>query len=402
MVMRDKFVIYLHPGDLTHPSWVILTHDGTISNSSLQDDPDGLLEIAEDKEVIVLVPAVDVLLIEVDLPKMGRARLLEALPFAIEDQIISDVESMHIAPGNSPIEGTTPVAICAHEKMREWLQLLGTWEIKADAFVPTQFALPYGENFWSVVVMEETFMMRMGQFIGLGNDHHNQGLLLQLALKEAKTLPEIIYIYNTTNVPICSSLNTNITLKEEMGDPKALIEVFAKSLEKTRPINLLQGAFAVKQTKAQLNRIKKWTACVALAWGLLLVLYPSVSYFILQKKVREQNIQIAEIYKRNFPESRSLVAPKTRMQEKLQKLSASTSENRLLVLLGHIGKGLNTSTIKLKRFDFRDNELALQLNAQSSLDLSQFTDFLTNVGVNVKQQNTNLIGPRVNTMLVIS
>jgi type II secretion system protein L len=208
-------------------------------------------------------------------------------------------------------------------------------------------------------------------------------------------------VYNTTNVSIQSTWSGSLTVKEELIEPLSMIEAFAQTLEKLPSINLLQGHFSVKQTQTQIKRTKKWLIYFSFAWVFLLFLYPSVSYFILKNRVSELDTQIAEIYKRNFPQSSSIVAPKTRMQEKLQKLKAGIGENRLLTLLGHVGKGLSTSSVTLKRFDFRNNELTLELVAGSSDDLSTFTDFLTRQGLTVKQQNANLTGTRINTMLVI-
>ena len=59
--------------------------------------------------------------------------------------------------------------------------------------------------------------------------------------------------------------------------------------------------------------------------------------------------------------------------------------------------------VELKRFDFINNELTLELTAASSKHyVCPFTHFLVQQGLSVKQQNASLAGSRVNAMLVIS
>jgi type II secretion system protein L len=171
----------------------------------------------------------------------------------------------------------------------------------------------------------------------------------------------------------------------------------------TPVLNLLQGPYAVKKSKF-VQQDKIWHVLFGLvtAWVVLLFLYPTVSYLILQKRVSGIDAQIVEIYKRNFPQSSSIVAPKLRMEEKLQKANSAIGQNRLLLLLGYIGKGVTKAEgIKLKHIDFQNNQLTLELTVATSEEFSTFTDFLTQQSLNVKQQNANLTGSRINATLQV-
>ena len=54
---------------------------------------------AESDEVIVFVPASDVLLASTTLPKQSRQRLQRAVPYALDEQYMYDIESFHVAAG---------------------------------------------------------------------------------------------------------------------------------------------------------------------------------------------------------------------------------------------------------------------------------------------------------------
>ena len=111
---------------------------------------------------------------------------------------------------------------------------------------------------------------------------------------------------------------------------------------------------------------------------------------------------INHIYRTQFPQATSIVAPKLRMQEKLQKLDVSVGENRVLLLLGYVGKGMKIANgIKLKRADFQNSQLTLELTATSSESFSAFTDYLTQQGLHVKQQNATLAGEHINATVQV-
>ena len=134
----------------------------------------------------------------------------------------------------------------------------------------------------------------------------------------------------------------------------------------------------------------------------LFFMYPTGSYIILKQRQDVLQQQISQLYRQHFPQGKTMVAPKLRMEDKLHKLQDQMGENRLLLLLGYIGKGLSGSaSVNLKRFDFQNGQLTVELSAADSANFSAFNAFLTQQGLQVKQQNAVLSGERVNATLQI-
>ncbi|MEO5561240.1 MAG: type II secretion system protein GspL, partial [Dokdonella sp.] len=79
--------------------------------------------LADRGEIVVLVPAEDVLLTEVKLSARNRAQLLQALPYAIEEQLLGSIEEQHFAAAQGSGD-TFGAAVVAKEKMRAWLARL--------------------------------------------------------------------------------------------------------------------------------------------------------------------------------------------------------------------------------------------------------------------------------------
>jgi general secretion pathway protein L len=64
-------------------------------------------------QVSVLVPAADVLCTEVDVPvRSSSNRLAQIVPYALEEQLVGDLEQQHFAIGRRAADTTrTPVAV---------------------------------------------------------------------------------------------------------------------------------------------------------------------------------------------------------------------------------------------------------------------------------------------------
>ncbi len=400
--MQEQLIIFLHTYDSTRPSWVVMEADSSIKQCIRHGNPDELTFAAAEKEIIVLVPAEDVLLTVAKLPKMSRARFSQALPYALEEQLTSDIDKLHFAHGETQADGELPVAVASIDKMQEWITLLQSWQIQADVLSPVSLALPFDSTTWHVV-NNEMAIVRTGLYQGFACDKINLNPLLNMALTSATLIPEGVHVHHYTHETSAEPLLIQTKSTEDFNPPDAYLTDLARHVSQSPTINLLQGPYRVKKAKFP-RRVKIWraTAYLAIAWVLLLFFYPTVSYFILRARVNNMETQIAQIYKRHFPQSSNIVAPKLRMEEKLQKLNTQIGENKFLLSIGLIGKGmLDTPSIKLKHLEFQNNELILELTAGSSDDIAKFTDYLTQRGLNVKQQNANLTGARISATLVI-
>lgn len=400
--MQEKLIIYLHADDLSQPGWAVMDENGQVRQSVYRDNADDLAQLANQKDIIVIVPAEDVLLTETKLPKMSRSRLIETIPFAIEEQLIDDVENLHFAISESSIDGSVSVAIVARNKMQQWQALLQAWNIHANAMLPACLALAFAQDTWHIAISENG-IVRIGAVAGFACEKANLATYLNLALANMPSLPQQIIIHNYTAQTMLPLLNVSVIVKEEFGSPEQMLEDMARQAGNHLPLDLLQGSFSIKKTRfPKLNNSWKTAVYLAAVFLALLFLYPAGSYIILKKRESDLQQQIAQLYRQHFPQGKSMVAPKIRMEDKLHTLQGAMGENKLLLLLGYVGKGISqASGIQLKRFDFQNGQLTVELNAATSKDFSSLNSFLMQQGLQVKQQNAVLSGERVNATLQI-
>lgn len=115
----------------------------------------------------MLVPTEQVRLLAVDLPLPNRAKRIEALPFAIEDQIAEPIDSVHLALGAEIAPKRYLVGVVRHEVMAGWIQAAEQAGLGHAAMVPDALALPRpGEGEWAVDLAADRAVVRAGDGTG--------------------------------------------------------------------------------------------------------------------------------------------------------------------------------------------------------------------------------------------
>ncbi|MEO8965249.1 MAG: type II secretion system protein GspL, partial [Gammaproteobacteria bacterium] len=210
--MSYRTIIFLQAVLPIRASWIFFT-DSKQVDARMQDDLTNLPLLAKQNEITVIVPADDVLLTQAELPKLNRQRLMQALPFALEEQLIDDVSELHFAIADYQ-DGKIPVAIVARKKMNEWLAELKELGIQPSRLLSAVFALPFIEKNWTACITAEMSAIRTEKYSGFASDPSNLALMIDLTLKNAVEKPTCIHIYNTLGASI--ALNTDSILQNDI------------------------------------------------------------------------------------------------------------------------------------------------------------------------------------------
>src|SRR5687767_12373522 len=114
-----------------------------------------LAEIAPEsvgRKVIVLVPGTDILLAEPVVPLKGGVKLAQVVPFALEEQLGTDIDDLHFAFGKRDKRPGIPVAVASHARMEAWLGALRAAGIQTDTVYPETALLPVTPNGVTLVI----------------------------------------------------------------------------------------------------------------------------------------------------------------------------------------------------------------------------------------------------------
>src|SRR5438309_215296 len=110
--------------------WRRIAADGAVRQGVQR----GLEGLAPAEEIIVWTPAAETLFLRARLPTRSTAKIVQALPFALEEQLIDPPERLHFAFAHEA-DGALAVAVTRRERMESWLGALKRAYIPAAALL---------------------------------------------------------------------------------------------------------------------------------------------------------------------------------------------------------------------------------------------------------------------------
>lgn len=396
-VMQQKLIIFLNTHDVLQSPYILSNEIQGVKKILTQ----GMLTSITapyPTDITVVIPTMDVTLLQVALPKMNRQRLLQALPFAIEEQLLSDVNDLHFAVGSYTADGTLPVVIVAKQKMTAWLDALKLKNIIPSQLIPDVFLLPIDDaSTCCICVFDNIAVFRSGEFSGTACDMDNAAMVMNTLQPKATMIQLYNYTHDAFSLPVGDANLVTVNYpREKLHSDFALWEGNSPN------INLLQGEF---RTRKQNTHSKKyWTLAGYLALATFSLSLISNGFFVAYFSHKNAGLEtkIAKIYRSNFPNAHAVMAPKERLTNKLNQLRNGDSKNPLLTWLAILGKSLTTNTtIQLQQFSFQHDQLVATVTTDNFTSLDNFTQQISAQGLSAKQQNVVSINQKVKGEILI-
>jgi general secretion pathway protein L len=357
-------------------SWLTLDDAGEPQGAVAHGRMQEALMLVPGRQVIVLTPASDVLLARAVVPNVGRQRLAQAIPYALEDQLGSEVEDLHFALGRQADQAIS-VAVVARGKMDAWLEYLRGAGFQPDLLVPAVLALPYEEGTWTVLREAGGAICRSGVQAGFAADHDNLETLLSLAIAEAgDAAPARLRIIDTPGAPALHAEAWSQTLGVSVSReafPEDALAVLARNCHEDLAINLLQGDYSRREQLEKLWRPWKPAAALLALWLIVYVGMTVSEVISLSRQAPKLQKQIEQAYLQAFPDASKVVNPKVQMQRRLDALRGNKGAgDGFLELLAQAGGPLkDTPNLELRNITFKEGQLNLDLRVQDLQVLDQ-------------------------------
>jgi general secretion pathway protein L len=343
----------------------------------IERGPLSAIPVAGDSdEVVVFVPSSDVLLAETTLPRQSQQRLQRAVPYALEEQFVDDVESLHVALGNQQSDGRIYAAIVAEQKMRTWLEELQAAGIKPTVIMPENLVLPRVNGDWSALCMPGGLCtVRSGEQSGFACEREN---IAVMAHRHQAEQPVTAHRVNVTN---CTSEEVDaMQLEQAFGLPASIeacngdaLTSLIKGYVKGEGINLRQGKYRVASRLLKGGR--RWfPAAVMLTLWLIVVMGNSVNEYVsLSAEDEAYRNKISHLYKQTFPDAKRIVNARVQMEQRLNALRGSAvNDEGFLALMAKVGGGLaEVKGLDVQNLSYKQGKLDLEIKLG---DLKQLDD----------------------------
>ena len=188
--MAETFVIRLPTKPDVPVSWVVVDDIGA------QIGETGLVDLAEaaniigNRRVIVLVPATRVLRLRTEIPLRSTGRIRQALPFALEEQIAQDVDTLHFAASDRDAAGQIPVAVVDRKLMQQWIEQLNEAGIDAHGIYADSDGIAALPSTVTLLLETDCAMLRDQHGNAVVGDPDSLELILELFMAGGGNTPE--------------------------------------------------------------------------------------------------------------------------------------------------------------------------------------------------------------------
>ena len=360
--------------------WRLLNDSGKVSARGVSQFHD-LSSIKHDKFVLVL-PGQQISSFRTKLAAKNSNQLRSIAPYAIEDEVGSDVEDLHVSVGYSDVNSQSySLNVISHQDMINWQSALQEQGISPEKVIPDFYCLPFSENSVSCAHLNGTKAFRYRHW-GASFDQDSDDALIQQILEYA------IQVYGEEDKP------NPIQYDDLTQDDQFHLDLMAQKAI-TESYSLLQGRYENRK-RSNANGLNNWLLPIGSAVAALIV---SIVFNIVQgnafeKEAKTLRAAINQEIQRVFPDVRRIVNPRAQ----LKSLTASNGKgSEFLQLSGLISASVNEVegiSVEALRFDARRGEMQASIIYENYEELSRFKQIIENLGGKMREGGSRQVGNR--------
>lgn len=364
--------LHLHIG--TDPwQWLFRGRDGAVVDRGRGVPP------RPGDERVVYVSQADCLPLVTQLPPLSGARLAQALPYALEDQIAGNIEDQHVVPAGRDEAGRMRALVVDRRRMDEWSDALDAAGITPGSLVPDALCLPAQAGRLAVMPFGDRVLLRRDDWQAAALEPDLLDDLLEDWTGGATAID-----YYGDNPPDGLGRHAPDIVTHPGG-------LDALSAAAHRPAGLLTGDFAPARAGHH-RRVWRWAAIAAVLAVVVQFVFAGVEYLQLDNRNERLAADIETTFRATFPGLTRVVDPRAQAEQQLARLRYGQAAG-FLDLLGRAGPVIRSDEqLQVEAIDFRDGALEVRLSAPGVSALDTLEQRLQAVDLDASVQSASL-GP---------
>lgn len=343
--------------------------------------------------ISVWTPAAETMLTQVSLPTRSRAKIAQALPYALEDQLLGEPESLHFA--YRPLaDGVLAVAVTARERLQSWLNALQAADITPTFLSPAMLALPWDGHSWSLALDENEAIVRTGPWSGftciMPPDRSVPDELI-LALREARSKEQTPNSLSFLNPPAGIDVARWSALLQIPVQGRE--EEFWVQTRVAPALSLLQSEFSPIDQLRQATRLLLPAGVIMLVWLVLGLIFNLGQWWRLTHVERTQRQQMFALFRQTFPDARAVVDPPLQMARNLAALQSGGGRpgpGDMLALLAQTAPVLQSNpAVHVHNVQYADSSVTFELSVPDYQAMEALSKALAAQGLRAEVANAN-------------
>lgn len=416
--MADYLVIRLGQSSDHNVEWIAVDDNGTRRSSPAVGSLEQAAAESANRPVIVLVPATDVLTTSIDVPIRGGARLRAALPFALEESLADDVETLHFASGARRDSKLLPVAVVANAKMDQWTASLAEAGIDAQQIVPENCGLARIPGTMSILVDGDKVFFNDGadiEFVMQGVRPSDTlvaaGLLVDRSDEDQGDAEPAGHLVVYCEAAAEERFSHDwIALRHELHSvdinllPDGVLPRLAVTVASGNGINLLQGKYGAETDYR--SQFRPWRNAALLLIGLMFtgLVAKGVDYYRLSQEQASLQAQFTEEYRQIRPgDTREVMDPVGAVRSIKQGLGTASGPQVFLPSLRHLSDALaENSSARIETISYRAGVVDVRITSPDVATLDNIQKSVSASGqFQASIQSTDQVADQISSRLQI-
>ncbi len=392
------------------------------SEEILKVDLSCLADMAASTKVSLILSSQDIVSAELDIPNRSPKLMRKAIPFMMEDEVATSVDSLFYA--YKDFGKDKPVSVRGVE--RDYLESLISWfesaEIKLDQVLLEQDLILVPEEGFSLLLEESncSVINHKGQVWNCYPEDFSWLIQKHLANSDeansdSKDEQNDENLAIAISLNIFSSLDTSEFIKElpigRFATNIVVIEsqqaLLVKTFSSANVINLMQDEYEPKKEKSELGLFLIKVGSIAAALFIAFIVFQTSKIITLGEQKEQLDARKMTLYKQAFP-TRKMPSSSARavknMRAYMKSIGSSSDSAGFLKILESSSQSLSDLSKVYPtniNYDIARNELRLDLIASSLVELDKFADALKSSGHQVERSSETQRGAGFSSRLTI-
>lgn len=395
--MQDKVVIRLIDDQL---AWYPPGMDAPAQSLESEQAMDRLLQMAAEPRanLCFAVPGTDVTLVKSQFSAAEKKHINKALPFALEEQLVSDIEDLHFSTELLD-QSSLCAAICATQKMRDWDELLIDIP-NLNQWIPESQLLPWEAGQWTIVLEQDYAIVRTSACEGFSLERDSLANMLQALMHETQELPSTVVVYGQDQSSDTALLPDSLheLMQWRHGDFRAAMMLAQND---NPAVNLLQGEFGQRLPLQRWWQEWRLVAAVFFAAFCLQLISGYGNFLGLERQNLTLRQEIESSARQVFPRG-ALSQPEKQLKRELNSLKGTAQSSGFVHMISRVGEivakkpGASIASIN---YNDKSDEMRINLTAKNFEEVEAIRTAMTGAGLEAVMENSNSQGDQVRARL---